>query len=97
MRTKDQFLLEQAYNQIMLDKQLHQLFLTEAGLLDKAKQFGGTIVDKAKGARLCWYNKKTKPPQMTLGRLCDLQELSSFLRAGLQHDLHLYPFVWHKQ
>jgi len=48
MKSKDQLLLEQAYQQIMLDKQIHQMFLTEAGLLDKAKQVGGAVVDKAK-------------------------------------------------
>ena len=48
MKSKDQLLLEQAYQQIMLDNQIHQMFLTEAGLLDKAKQVGGAVVDKAK-------------------------------------------------
>jgi hypothetical protein len=48
MKSKDQLLLEQAYQQIMFDNQIHQMFLTEAGLLDKAKQAGGAIVNKAK-------------------------------------------------
>jgi hypothetical protein len=48
MKSKDQLLLEHAYQQIMLNEQIHQKFLTEAGLLDKAKQVGGAIVDKAK-------------------------------------------------
>ena len=49
MKNKDVLLLEQAYQQIILDKQLHQQFLIEVNLLDKTKQVGGAILNKVKG------------------------------------------------
>jgi hypothetical protein len=44
----DQILLQEAYEQINRYNHIHQLFLTEAGLLDKAKQIGSAVLDKAK-------------------------------------------------
>lgn len=67
MSYKDQQLLEEAYKQIAFSNHLHEAFLIEAGLLDKAKQIGGAIIDKAKSmfgntvAGLLEIVKKTNP------------------------------------